>query len=64
MWTKINEYYLKNNEWTICKTGIETVKYGLWRGSINFGWFNSSAEAIDKWKELNNGKSNQKISSL
>ena len=64
MWTKINEYYLKNGEWTIAKTGIETVKYGLWRGAVNCGWFNDSKQAIDKWKELNNGKSNQKISSL
>ena len=53
MWTKINEYYLKNGEWTISKTGIETVKYGLWQGSVNFGWFNSSKEAIAQWERLN-----------
>ena len=58
MWTKINEYYLENGEWTIAKTGIETVKYGLWRGSVNFGWFNDSKQAINKWKELNEQPNN------
>jgi hypothetical protein len=52
-WTQKNEYYLENNGWTICKTGIQTVKYGLWYGAINHGWFDTSAEAITKWKELN-----------
>ena len=58
MWTKINEYYLKNGDWTITKTGIETVKYGLWQVSVNHGWFNSSKEAIDKWKQLNEQSNN------
>jgi hypothetical protein len=43
---------MQNGEWTLCKTGISQVKYGLWKGNINHGWFNSSAEAIAKWKEL------------
>ena len=58
MWEKKNDYYIKNNEWTIAKTGIETVKYGLWRGSVNYGWFNDSKQAIDKWKELNEQSNN------
>ena len=52
MWTKINEYYLKNGEWTISKTGIETVRYGLWRGSVNIAWFKTSSEAIKHFNKL------------
>jgi hypothetical protein len=51
-WIKKNEYYLENNGWTICKTGKTLVRYGLYQGSINRGWFDTSAEAIAKWKEL------------
>lgn len=53
MWEKKNDYYFKNGDWTIAKTGIETVKYGLWHCNVNFGWFFTSAEAIAKWKESN-----------
>lgn len=53
MWEKKNDYYFKNGDWTICQTGIETVKYGLWHGNVNKGWFDTSAEAIAKWKVLN-----------
>jgi hypothetical protein len=51
-WIKKNAYYMQNGEYTICKTGISQVRYGLWHGSINRGWFDTSAEAIAKWKEL------------
>jgi hypothetical protein len=52
MWKQINQYYLENNGWTICKTGKTLVRYGLYQGSINRGWFDTSAEAIAKWEEL------------
>jgi hypothetical protein len=51
-WIKKNDYYMQNGEYTICKTGISQVKYGLYKGNINHGWFDTSAEAIAKWKEL------------
>lgn len=53
-WTRKNDYYIECNGWTICKTGKENIKYGLWHGAINHGWFDTSAEAIAKWKELGN----------
>lgn len=52
MWIKRNEYYLECEGWTICKCGITTVKYGLWQGAFNRGWFNSSKEAIIEHERL------------
>jgi len=52
MWIKKNDYYMQNGEWTLCKTGISQVRYGLYRGNQNFGWFDTSKQAMDKWKEL------------
>jgi hypothetical protein len=51
-WLKGGTYYDTNGDWTICKTGIKQVKFGLWKGSKNYGWFDTNREAIAKWKEL------------
>jgi hypothetical protein len=56
-WIKKNDYYMQNGNWTICKTGRSEVRYGLWngnekRGYVNHGWFDTSKQAMDKWKEL------------
>lgn len=60
MWKKVNNYYMENNGWTICKTGKSLVKYGLYQGNTNRGWFDSSAEAITKHDILTNQKEGSK----
>lgn len=53
MWQKINDYYLQQGNWTICKTGKEKVIYGLWHGAECKGWFMSADEAKKVYEELN-----------
>lgn len=59
MWVKKDTYYYQNDDWTICRTGIETVKYGLWHKQKCLGWFNSSKDAITHWKKLNDANNTQ-----
>lgn len=46
---------MKNCDWTISKTGLENVRYGLWNKAINRGWFDSSKQAIEYFNELTKG---------
>ena len=52
-WQKMDEYYFKNGTSTITKINIgDKVIYELWYQQKQYSQFNSSKEAIAKFKEL------------
>ena len=53
-WIKHNEYYLKCNEWTICKYAPPHFEYGLFHKNANKGFFMTSKEAKMKYESINN----------
>ena len=53
-WIKHNKYYLKCNEWTICKYGPPHFEYALWKNNINKGFFMTSQEAKIKYELIKN----------
>jgi hypothetical protein len=44
-WKKVDEYYLQNGEWTICKISSVKNPYELWRGKERIGMFKTANEA-------------------
>lgn len=52
MWVQVDNYHLKNGEWTITTRRRATEKCGLFHGSINKGWYDNKAAAIEKHREL------------
>jgi hypothetical protein len=53
MWKQINPYYLEQNGWTISKMTLANgTRYGLWEGSVNKGFFDTSDEAKKVYEEL------------
>ena len=53
-WIKQNEYYLKCNEWTICKYVPPNFEYALWKNNINKGYFMTSQDAKIKYELIKN----------
>ena len=58
MWKVIDNYHMKNGNWTITKSMIKDVaKYSLYQDNNRIdGVFSSADEAKAKYEELNNGR--------
>jgi hypothetical protein len=44
-WQMMNDYYIQNGEWTICKIASMKKPYELWRGKDRIGMYATANEA-------------------
>jgi hypothetical protein len=55
MFKKIDNYHMKLEDWFITRNlVIDKQRYGLYQGNKSHGYFDSSAEAVEKRKFLIN----------
>lgn len=54
-WQKINEYFARNNDYTLTQIPSVPYPYGLYKNNKNIGYFKTQAEALEKHREVSNG---------
>lgn len=56
MWKVIDNYHMKNGDFTITKAVNVKYPYGLYHLNKSYGYFETSDEAKQRYEELNNGR--------
>lgn len=52
MWEQIDTWHIKNGLWTITRADNVPMPYGLYKGSVSYGYFKTSKEAKERQLEL------------